>query len=115
MKLPKQQQKEIIDGMLLMLRPAVEKTERVRRLKGSTLKNFMNITHLQNGKPVMDSGDYTLRDVVETPVNHSRRLKAIIELSQSQEQMTEAMGEYLAKYAKSKEDVLAQIPEHLKK
>lgn len=109
MRLPKQQQKEIMAAVLVLLRPATETTERVKKVKGSSLKNFMSITVDGKGNPIIDAKDYTITDSVEVPINHSRRVRSIIELAPTMAAMTDALGVYVAKYAKSKSEVLEMI------
>lgn len=115
MKIPAKLKKEIIDGMLVMLRDVYEETESVQVLKGSSLKNFLNV-HVDNkGNPIVDSMDYAWPKKVSVKVNHARRIRNIIDLAKTEEDMHNALGDYLALNAKSKEEVLQQIPAHLRK
>ena len=115
MKIPAKLQKEIIDGMLVMLMESYEETEVIKTYKGSSIKNFMNIHTDIKGNPIIESQTYTMPEKVTVKVNHGRRMRALIEQAPNEEAMQMALGNYLAKYAKSKEEVVQQIPAHLRK
>lgn len=115
MNIPKKIQKEIIEGVLVMLRDAYEEVENVKQYKGSSLKNFMNAHTDDKGRPIIDSMNYTIKVKESVKINHERRMRHIIEQAASMDIVEKELGDYLAKYAKSKEEVVEQIPAHLRK
>lgn len=113
MRLPKQEQKEIIDGILPLLLAAKENTERVRKVIGRTLI-YEGVTKDKDDKPIHPGIEYVYREPVQVQVNHKRRIREIIEKSKTLEDMQEDLSRYLVKFGKSKEAITGSIPEHLR-
>lgn len=113
MKLPKKEQKEIIDGLLPLLKNVIEHTESVRKVMGRTLI-YEGVTKDKDGKPIHPGTQYVYRAPIEVPVNHERRIRHIIELSKNLEDMQEDLSRYLVKFGRSKEAITDSIPAHLR-
>ncbi len=73
---------------------------------GSSLKNFLNIHFDGNGKPIIDNHEYTRIEKVSVKVNHARRIRTIIDQAKNLQEMQTRLGYYVAKNAKSKQEVL---------
>lgn len=113
MKLPKQQQKELINGLLPLLEDVLENTERVRTVEGRTLI-YEGWKEDQNGKPIHPGTEYTIREPIQVPVNHARRIREVIDKAKTLEGMNEDLARYLVKFGKSKQAITDSIPEHLR-
>lgn len=101
MKIPKQQLNEILDGMEKKLLPFTENMESIRNVSGKVLlakgiyeaKTKGGIMH-----PVKADGRYVTSIMKKSPVNHRRRLKAIIEEAKDMDDMTDKLGAYQFKF-----------------
>lgn len=113
MKLPKQQQKEIIDGLLPLLEDVLENTERVRKVEGRTLI-YEGVTKDQDGKQIEPATEYVYREPIQVPVKHKRRIREVIDKAKTLEGMNEDLARYLVKFGKSKQAITDSIPEHLR-
>lgn len=113
MKLPKQQQTEIINGLLPLLEDLLENTERVKKVEGRKLI-YQGVTKDQTGAQIKPDTMYTFREQIQVPMNHKRRLREVIDKATTLEGMNEDLARYLVKFGKSKQAITDSIPEHLR-
>lgn len=113
MKIPEEQKREIIDGMLEMLNPdAMEEIEEVKEIDGRNLI-YKGVTKDKKGRQIRPGIKY-LYSVTETrPVNHAQKMGQIIADAANQEEMRTRLAEYLVKYAKDAEAIRRSIPAHV--
>jgi hypothetical protein len=113
MILPKEQESEIIEGLLPLLVDCFENTERVRTVPGSTLiKEGVNFD--VKGKRIVATKKYVIADTVRIQVNHKRRLREVINRAKTLDGMNDDLARYLVKFGQSKQAITDSIPEHLR-
>lgn len=110
MKLPDENKREILDGLLALLDPlATKKVEKIEEIEGRNLI-YRGVTKDHKGNQIRPGIKY-LYSITETvKVNHAQEIGHIIADANTQEEMTDRLGEYLAKYAKSRDEVRQSIP-----
>lgn len=108
MKLPREQEREIIEGMLPLLLDVMENTERVTKVEGRSLI-YQGITETKTGEKIQPGKKYVYREPTQVPVNHRRRIRHIIENATSLEAMENDLAAYIVKFGTSKEDLKASI------
>lgn len=115
MRIPKDQVKEIMSGLLPMLRDETEMIEVIKKLKGSSIKNFMNVHADKDGKPIVDNMIYVLSDYRNVKINHTRRIRSLIDQAVNIEQLQDLLGKYLARFAKDPEEISNKIVRELRR
>lgn len=110
MKLPEEQKREIMDGMLPLLDPhATKDIEEIKEVEGRTLI-YQGIFKDTKGGQILPGIKY-LYSVTETvKVNHAQEIGHIIADADTQEEMTEKLAAYLVKYAADPDAVRRSIP-----
>lgn len=110
MKLPDEQKRELIDGMLAMLnKSATEDIEEVKEIEGRNLI-YQGITKDHIGNQIKPGIKY-LYSVTETKtVNHAQKIGQIIADAANREEMETRLAEYLVKYANDREEIRRTIP-----
>lgn len=115
MRIPKDHVKEIMSELLPLLREETEMIEVIRRLKGSTIKNFMNVHTDRLGKPIVDSTVYEFSDYRNVKINHTRRVRSLIDQAVNIEELQDLLGKYLARFAKDPEEISNKIVRELRR
>lgn len=110
MKLPEEQKREILDGMVAMLNPeATKEVETIKEIEGRDLI-YKGIYKDTKGGQILPGIKY-LYSVTETvKVNHAQEIGHIIADADTQEEMTEKLAAYLVKYAADPDAVRRSIP-----
>jgi hypothetical protein len=110
MKIPDEQKAEIFDGMLAMLDPeATEQVEVIKEIEGRNLI-YQGIFKDTHGRPILPGIKYLYSITATEKINHKQKMGHIIEGAANQAEITEKLGEYLAKYAKDPAAVRTSIP-----
>lgn len=113
MKLPEEQKTEIVDGLLQLLDPEATKIkEEIKEVEGRNLI-YQGVTKDTKGRQILPGLKYLYSTKEVVKVNHAQEIGHIIADADTQEQMTDKLGEYLAKYAKDREGVRRSIPAHV--
>jgi hypothetical protein len=111
MTIPEEQKSEIVEGLLQMLDPeAVEVHEEIKQMSASDLMTLHGIFHTHDGTPLLHGILYAVSTSQTRKVNHRQKIGQIIADSANMEEVTERLGQHLAKYAKDREAVRASIP-----
>jgi hypothetical protein len=113
MKIPKDLEKEIIDGMLPLLKKVVEEKEHIKKVEGRALI-YEGITKDKDGKQIRPGTLYVISEIRTMPVNHGRRLREIIEKSKNMADLNEDLARYLVKFGISKQAITDSIPNSMR-
>lgn len=110
MKIPDEQKEIIYNGMLEMLDPeATEVIEEIKKAQGRNLI-YNGVFKDKDGKNILPGVVYVYSEFTQSKINHKQKMGHIIEQAANQIEMTERLGEYLAKYAKDPNAVRQSIP-----
>lgn len=110
MKIPDELKEEIFEGMLAMLDPeATEQIEVIKEVAGRDLI-YQGIFKDHKGGQILPGIKYVYSITRTDKINHKQKMGHIIDGAANQVEMTEKLGEYLAKYAKDPAAVRTSIP-----
>lgn len=109
MFLTKQVKKDLLKKLLQVLgEPKTETVYQKERISGRTLI-YQGQTKTKTGKQILPGQTYERSTLVEVNVNHKRRIMRLMDQAKNQEELTDLLGSYLAKYADKKEDLKKAI------
>lgn len=114
MKLSKQHQQEIINGLLPLLQELTEPRNYTKEVEGSTLINTYNIRKDLKGKAIHPGTKYMIEETEQVKVDHLKKLRQVIERAGNLDDMNEDLARYLVKYGKSKQAITDSLPAHLR-
>lgn len=97
-----------------MLDPqAVEIVEEIKEIWGRDLVNLHNVYKDKDGKQILPGLKYTYSVQEPRPVNHKQKMGHLIANAANMDELVNALGAYLVKYAADKNAVIQSIPVHL--
>lgn len=112
MRLPPEEQKSLIKGLLPLLPPKKEKTQQLVKCKGAELLKMGHTVDYKE-RPINPKTEYVYPRDIEVSVNHERRLRHLIERAKNMEEMNDFLAIYLSENGLSKEAIRASIDKDL--